>query len=370
MAMGLSMVDPTRAADFGARFLLLALASGERSRIAHALVLHGGHLAGVEPASKQAAKFVEAARSMAEQTGNAHALGLALLTTGATKLYQGYWREALGLCDQADEIFRDRCTGVAWETATAHAHSLQSLFWLGELHEFSRRVPIWVREARLRGNLYAANLLMVYDAITWLVRDDLDGARQAVLQPAEHREPSSPGFQLQDMFELIAAVVVEIYARNSTLAWSRIEQQWPAIRRSLLFRVQHPRFQMLWLHAMGALVAGSDEARLRAAEEDARGLAHLGTVASKPIGCAIRALVAAKRGRHEVALRLFAEASAAFDDAGMLLHAAAMRRRQGEILGGDQGRGLLRAADALMRQQKVVNPERMTDLLAPGWRAV
>ena len=52
----------------------------------------------------------------------------------------------------------------------------------------------------------------------------------------------------------------------------------------------------------------------------------------------------------------------------MLLHAAAMRRRQGEILGGDQGRALLRAADASMQRQKVANPERMTDLLAPGWR--
>ncbi|MBN1610189.1 MAG: hypothetical protein JW940_26415 [Polyangiaceae bacterium] len=178
--------------------------------------------------------------------------------------------------------------------------------------------------------------------------------------------PSSAGFQLQGMFQLIAAAVVDICAGDSPVAWSRIEQQWPAIRRSLLFRVQHPRFQMRWLHAMGALVAGSDEPLLRAAEQDARGLARLGTVASKPISCAIRALIAAKRGWQDVALRLFADASAGFDDAGMLLHAAAMRRRQGEILGGDEGRALIQAADAFMKRQKIANPERMTALLSPG----
>jgi eukaryotic-like serine/threonine-protein kinase len=367
VGMGLSMVDPIRAADFGARFLLLALSSGERGRIARALVLHGGHHAAVQPESKQAAELVAAGQRMAEQTGNAHALGLARLTAGATRLFLGHWKEALELCDQADEIFRDRCTGVAWEAATAHAHSLQSLFWLGELGEFSRRVPILVREAQLRGNLYARNLLAVYDAITWLARDDLDAARQAVREPGIRREPSLKALQLQGMFQAIAEVVVDIYAGSLPAVWTQIDQQWSTIRRSLLFRVQHARFHMLWLHAMGALVAGSDDARLRAAEQDARGLARLGTAASRPISCAIRALVAAKRGRHDVALRLFADAAHAFDQAGMRLHAAAMRRRQGTLLGGDQGRALLEAADAFMKRQNIVNTERITAVLAPGW---
>jgi hypothetical protein len=368
MCMGLSMVDPIRAADFAAHFLLLALPSGERGRIARALVLYGAHKAAVQPDSRQARELLEAGEDLAQQTGNTHALGLARLTVGATALYQGRWKEALKLCDEADQIFREQCTGVAWQTATAQAHSLQSLFWLGELGEFSDRVPPLVREAQLRGNLYAGALFLVWDVLSWLVRDDPERARQAVTEGGRHWEQSSTGFQLQRMFQLVAESLADIHAGGGRTAWSRIQQQWSAIRRSLVFRIHHPRFHMLWLHAASALTAGSDKALLQEAERDARGLDHLNTIASNPISCAIRAAIAAKRGQAEVSLRLLATATAGFEAAGMALHAAAMRRRRGKIVGGEEGRVLVQAAEAFMQRQKIVNPERMTAILAPGFR--
>jgi len=53
----------------------------------------------------------------------------------------------------------------------------------------------------------------------------------------------------------------------------------------------------------------------------------------------------------------------------MALHAAAARRRRGEIMGGDTGRALVESADAWMTGQIIRSPERMTAMLAPGaWR--
>ena len=57
-----------------------------------------------------------------------------------------------------------------------------------------------------------------------------------------------------------------------------------------------------------------------------------------------------------------------FDAAGMGLYAAAARRRLGELLGGDEGQTLVARADAWMRLQRIENPPRMTEMLAPGFR--
>jgi hypothetical protein len=53
----------------------------------------------------------------------------------------------------------------------------------------------------------------------------------------------------------------------------------------------------------------------------------------------------------------------------MPLHAAAARRRLGQMIGGMQGRELVQQAEEWMREQTIRNLDRMTALLAPGWEA-
>jgi hypothetical protein len=67
-----------------------------------------------------------------------------------------------------------------------------------------------------------------------------------------------------------------------------------------------------------------------------------------------------ERARLEAAI-------ASLDALDTRLYAAAARRRLGQILGGDEGAALIRAADAFMAERAIARPERMAAMLAPPW---
>ena len=103
------------------------------------------------------------------------------------------------------------------------------------------------------------------------------------------------------------------------------------------------------------------------AERDARAIDAERMPYATPLASLLRAGAHALRGQMRESAALSAAAARAFDDAGMALFATAARRRHGEIVGGSEGAGETADADAWMRAQEVVNPTRMTALLAPGF---
>ena len=62
------------------------------------------------------------------------------------------------------------------------------------------------------------------------------------------------------------------------------------------------------------------------------------------------------------------DAIGGFEASDMALYAAAARRCLGLVVGGDEGRALVRDADAWMTGEAIKNPAQMTATLAPGWR--
>ena len=79
---------------------------------------------------------------------------------------------------------------------------------------------------------------------------------------------------------------------------------------------------------------------------------------------------AGARGDASRAVPLLESAETGLAAAEMALHAAAARRRRGELIGGETGRALVCAAEAWMAGQGIKSPERMTAMLAPGrWQS-
>ncbi len=177
-ATGLSVVDFIRAESFQAQGLLLALRAGEPVRIARALAPEAAHSASAGGRSaRRTARLLRLAELLASDIGQPHAQGMVNLAAGTAAYLEGRWNDARALCDRAEQTFRDRCTGVFWERATAHSFALWSLAYQGEIAEIRRRWPVLMKEAEERGDRYfVMNLGTYVMSVIRLAADDGEGA--------------------------------------------------------------------------------------------------------------------------------------------------------------------------------------------------
>ncbi len=140
VAVGISIVNVIRGADYQTRSLLLALDAGEPLRIALALGWEAVHVACEgRPSWRRTERLVAAAGGLAERLGHPHALGMASLSAGAAEFLIGRYLCGLESLNRAESIFQERCTGVIWELDTTRIFCLWSLFYLGRLAELGIR---------------------------------------------------------------------------------------------------------------------------------------------------------------------------------------------------------------------------------------
>jgi len=249
-----------------------------------------------------------------------------------------------------------------------------SLVQLGEIGRVVRETPKAVREARQRGDLYAAvNLRIDVANIAWLAADDPDGAVAQIDEAMS--EWSKRGFHVEHYYELIARTNALVYRGRARDAHALLTARWPALRRSLLpFTAQSVRIFSLHARARSALATAGEggpdcASLLREAASAARRIERERMAYATPWAPLVRAGIAVTQGRKDDprALSLLREAISGFTAADMALYAAASRRCLGVLVGGDDGRDLVRAADAWMTSESIKNPARMTAMLAPGF---
>jgi eukaryotic-like serine/threonine-protein kinase len=374
VAAGLGLVDTIRGYDFQARQLLLALRAGEPYRVARALALEVAFNAtGGGRNLRRTERLWKATSSLATRIGHPHTTGLAMFVAGLAAYLEGRWKTAQELCDRAEGILRERCTGVAWELASARFYALRSLVFMGRFEELSRRLPSCLEDAHSRGDLYEeVGLRSRVSPAVLLVMDKPEKARQ------ESRETvarwSHRAYYLQHYYDLFGQTEVDLYEGNAEEAWRRIVAEWPAFRRSLLRRIQLVLLDSENLHAravLAAVAAGKlSESHLKVAERDAGRIERARMAWSDPLAQLIRASVAAFRGDTRTAVGFLASAESGFETTDAGLYCAAARAQRGELMGGTEGERLVAEAETWMRSQRVANPSRLRRLLAPGrWTA-
>ena len=373
VAAGLSTVDNIRGADFQTRHLLLALKAGEPYRIARALATEAAYAANAGgPGSRRAKELLESARKLAERIRQPHALGLVEAIEGIVAYEEGRYAAARRHLETAELTFRERNTGVHWELETSQLFGLMSLAHLGQLSELDDRVSTLLEEAQARGDIYAdTNFSIGYPNLAWLIRDNPEGARRVVVDALKRW--SRQGFNAQHYYALLANAHIDLYTGDGSLAFLRMRDNWPAMSRSLLLRVQFLRIEALWLRSRAALAAAMLTTKrqrtkfLGSAEADAKRIARERMRWSDPIVDLLMAGVLVQRGDSIGAIRHLRDAIDGLRENDMALCAAIAKRRLGNLLDDDEGAALRIASDRFMQDQGVRNPARLADVFAPGF---
>ena len=369
VAAGLGVVDLIRGADFQSLHLLLALRAGEISRMTRAMAFEVSQTAARGGSGREhVAELLEKTEQLAQRAGNPHAIGMAIWARGLSSYLLGNWKDAAEYCERGAEILRDQCTGVTWEITIANRFMLTSLLYLGEMVEVSRRVPQLLSAALEQGNLFAATDLRTRLNAIWLAADDPDRARDEVI--AAMTSWPRKGFHLQHYTSLVALAQIEVYTGDYEVAWKHIEGQLKPLEKSMLLRIQGLRIDAMQLRGRLALASAFGEnqaARLKIAETVAERIAHENMAYANPYAELICAGIARRRGDDVSAVTLLEKALKEFETANMRLYAAVARHRLGEMIAGDRGRELREEATEWMSRQLIKNPEKMMNLMAPGF---
>jgi hypothetical protein len=372
--MVLTMVDTIRGHAFLARHNLLALRAGEPYHVALAQATEAAYLAtSGGKAEARAESMLQVAAALVERVGRPYARAVLALMGGVVAMLTGQWRKAGTLTERAADIFRRECTGVAWELSATYHFRFTALQYLGDWNRCATELWPLLREAREHGDLFTATNLLIHSATLHLAADDLGAARLALVDAI--KQWPCQGFYLQHYHALTIEAQTALYAGDAVGAWKLVGERWAALRRSYLLRVQYIRMTLLHLRARCAVAAAASsdgrprEQLLNSAERDGRALEREAAPWAGALAQVVRAAAAANRQRLPQALDLLEIAVRGLEAADMLLHAAAARRCRGQLLGGEQGRELVRAADAFMATQGISNPVRLTAMLAPGFPA-
>ncbi len=372
VSAGLGLVNNILGQYFQARCLLFALDAGEPHRVQRALAIEAAYSsADGGKAEKRTAELLSMSRALATKLDQPYAVAVATLSEGVAATLEGRWKPAHEACERAEGIFRDRCTGVTWEVETMRWFSLWSLSYLGGLAELGRRVPARLREARERGDLYAAICHSTGLAnLVWLAEDDAETAR------ARSREAlarwSQKSFHVGHWWAMLGERQVDLYVGDAEAAYRQVHARWDALSSSMLLMVQLTRLEAHHLRARCALAlarARPSERRglCREVEQDAARLSKERRSWSDPLATLLHAGVAATQGDARQAEALLRQAASGLEAAHMALYAAAAQWQRGRLVGGDAGQAMVSAAEKWMGEQGIVNRARMAALLAPGF---
>jgi len=372
VATGLALIDIARGAALQTTSLLLALEAGEPSRIARALAMEAGYRStGGAKNEPEVDRLLKLAGALAERTGDSRAIGLTAVMTAGCAWNSGRWETCYRLAREAREALTDRHERVTWERDTASIFEVDGLRWMGRWSVMMNILPALLDDARARGDLYAQSILQMHGGSCAELAND--NPRRARAGLAILDSWSNTGFHVEHLVETHNQVEIALYEGRGSEALDLLAARWPALKSSLLLRVQNFDIQMRSLRARAALAVAADErggrrfrTHLDLARRESKAIARQNRAWGHALAELIRGAIASLTDTHDEAIAAFRRAETAATNAGMILHAAVARRSRGRLLGAEAGSELCASADSTMSAEGIAKPDRLAAVMCPG----
>ncbi|MBI5160420.1 MAG: hypothetical protein HY996_03245 [Micrococcales bacterium] len=376
VAVGFALIDPIRAADFQGRALRLALRTGERRRLGRVLAHEAIARAARGPAGLADAEAVLArSRQLSLECRDRYVGAIGEGARGIVLYLAGRFTESRQ-CMRDLELRYVKSRGAdgtfsAWEVETARLFYLFALSKLGSFAELAVRIVQYRLDVGRRGDRYGETSYLRGFNVVWLTKDKPDEAERD-LDRATWTAPEV-GFHVQHWYELRARIELAQYRGEVRDLLGRHEDAFTRMRRSLLPRVMMVRTEMRWVRARTALATAgvappSEQGALVAeARRMARKLERERVPVASAWAALLRGALASRAGDTAGAIAALDRAIEAADALQMSTVAACAHLRRGALFGGADGATETARADAALRREGVVSPERLCEVVAPGY---
>jgi hypothetical protein len=368
-AAGYTRCDFVRGALFAGMELRLALALGEKNRVARALA--NEILFAANEGAKQLERVEVLRREidrLLPEVRDPRVLGYLTAARGASHLLLGDVRAA------TPEIAAGARVLSATGRPSFELTFVRSLWALclqiqGSVVEAGDALGVFLADARERADLQAERYFAIYRTFGLLGLDQADHAHAELERTLVATERAGNDFL--HYAALHAFVLIAIYRREERAVFERYRALHRPFFRTLLRGGQLSR---AYVKVYIAYCSLSIAIRTSAATRDvaglhaqARSLFDEKAVFASAHAHEIRAAALAFEARRGDAMDELARAADAFDSLGQTLQAAAARHRRGLLLGGERGAEEVERARRVAFELRIVNPERMFACYTPGF---
>lgn len=359
--------------DLQTRHLRQALDAGEPGRIIRALA-HQTYLEAIHDGDRRhqrTAFYHDLSTTLAERHGDPALLGYAHLTGGLAAFLQGRFVAAENSLLKAGTVYSERCVGVDAELHQVQSRLLHARMLLGKVDDVNQALPGLIQDAQDRGDLLAeANLMTSFSILTYLMRDDLAGARACLARAREIC--TSENFHSQQWQLIYISGIVEQYAGRPDVPWRQLPRHEQELSESRILDVEYIRLS--WHEHVARISidharrcardAHEKRAAISAARPAIRALRGFMSDHYRGTYAKLRAIEAEVLGRRNETLEWLRRAEHHYNNIPVPLHAHAAQWCRGTLL-GPSGRKLVEEAEAWMRDRGITHPGRYANFHIP-----